>query len=504
MTASQEAEAAVRLKGIVKAFGGNAVLHGVDFELRRGEVHALMGGNGAGKSTLMKILEGVHAPDAGEVEVDGARVEIRSPAEAQQHGIAMIFQEFSLIPTLSVAQNIFLNSEPRGAAGLLDDRESQRRTRELFAEMGESIEPGAIVGNLPTGYWQLTEIAKALSREARVLIMDEPTSSLTKTESEALFDLIRKLQSNGISIVYISHRMEEVFEVADRVTVLRNGHNVITDDVANLTLDEVIEHIVGEKMEGAFEWREREVDRTETPLLEVKSLSAAGRFHDVNFKLYPGEILGLAGLMGSGRTEIARALFGIDRLDSGEVLVRGRPVTIRSVREAMDAGISLIPEDRRLQGLVLSHSLKDNLLLPLLQGMQRAGVVDDRRGEELSRTLVERLRIKVHSIFEPIWRLSGGNQQKVVIAKWLAAEPEVLIMDEPTAGVDIAAKTEILDIARSLADSGKGVIAISSELTELLAVSDRILVLREGTVKQELNRRDVDSEEELHHAVQSV
>ncbi len=495
---------AVELKGIDKSFGGNAVLHGVDFGLRKGEVHALIGGNGAGKSTLMKILEGVHAPDSGEVRVDGEPVEIRSPQEAQANGIAMIFQEFSLVPTLGVAENIFLNSEPRGKGGLLDDRESGRRTRELFAEMGEDIDPGAIVGNLSTGYWQLTEIAKALSREAQVLIMDEPTSSLTRTESEALFALIRKLKERGISIVYISHRMEEVFQIADRITVLRNGRNVVTDDLANLTLDEVIDHIVGEKMEGAFEWQEREVDRTEDPLLEVKNLSASGRFRDVNFRLYPGEILGLAGLMGSGRTEIARALFGIDKVDGGEILVRGRPVNIRGVRDAMDAGISLIPEDRRLQGLVLDHSLKDNLLLPLLKGLQHRGMVDDRRGERTARSLVERLRIKVNSIFEPIWLLSGGNQQKVVIAKWLAAEPDVLVMDEPTAGVDIAAKTEILGIARGLADSGKGVIVISSELVELLAVSDRILVLQEGTVKQVLDRREVESEEELHHAVQST
>jgi ribose transport system ATP-binding protein len=504
LASSREEGIAVELKGIVKSFGGNAVLHGVDFELRKGEVHALMGGNGAGKSTLMKILEGVHAPDAGEVKVSGEPVEIRSPQEAQENGIAMIFQEFSLIPTLSVAQNIFLNSEPRGKGGLLDDRESRRRTCELFAEMGEDIDPDAIVGNLSTGYWQLTEIAKALSREAQILIMDEPTSSLSKTESEALFALIKKLQASGISIVYISHRMEEVFQIADRVTVLRNGQNVITDDVANLTLDEVIDHIVGQKMEAAFEWQEREVERTETPLLEVKELSAAGRFRDVSFRLYPGEILGLAGLMGSGRTEIARALFGIDKVDSGEILVRGRRVSIRGVQDAMDAGISLIPEDRRLQGLVLDHSVKDNLLLPLLRRLQRGGVMDDRRGEQMVRSLVERLRVKVNSIFEPIWFLSGGNQQKVVIAKWLAAEPDVLVMDEPTAGVDIAAKSEILDIVRNLANSGKGVILISSELVELLAVSDRILVLQEGTVKQVLDRREVGSEEELHHAVQTV
>lgn len=503
MTVNSTETAAVELKGIVKSFGGNTVLHDVDFQLRKGEVHALVGGNGAGKSTLMKILEGVHTPDAGEVEVDGATVQIHSPQDAKANGIAMIFQEFSLVPTLSVSQNIFLNSEPHTGVGFLDDRESERRTRELFAEMREEVNPKRIVADMSTGYWQLTEIAKALSREARVLIMDEPTSSLTRTETEALFELIRKLKANGISIVYISHRMEEIFQVADRVTVLRNGKNVMTEETANLTLDEVIDHIVGQKMEQAFEWKERQVDRTGEPLLEVNGLST-GLLQDVSFRVYPGEILGLAGLMGSGRTEICRALFGIDRIEAGEIKVHGRPVTIRSTQDAMAAGISLIPEDRRLQGLVLDHSLKDNLLLPLLGKLQRSGMIDDRRGEQMVRSLVERLQIKISSIFEPVRLLSGGTQQKVVIAKWLAAEPDILIMDEPTSGVDIGTKTEILDIIRQLADQGKGIVVISSELVEVLAVSDRILILQEGAVKREMDRQDIESEEELHHAVQIV
>jgi ribose transport system ATP-binding protein len=504
VTANPTETMAVEMKGIVKSFGGNNVLQDVDFQLRRGEVHALVGGNGAGKSTLMKILEGVHAPDAGEIEVEGASVRIRSPQDAKAHGIGMIFQEFSLIPTLSVAQNLFLNSEPHTGIGFLDDHESERRTRDLFAELGEEVDPGTVVADLSTGYWQLTEIAKALARDARILIMDEPTSSLTQTETEALFGLMGGLKDRGISIVYISHRMEEIFQVADRVTVLRNGEHVITEETSNLTLEKVIEHIVGQKMEQAFEWKERQVDRTGTPLLEVEGLTASGRFQDVSFSLYPGEILGVAGLMGSGRTEIARALFGVDRVEAGEIRVQGRPVDIHSTQDAMAAGISLIPEDRRLQGLVLDHSLKDNLLLPLLRKLQRGGVVDDRRGEEMVRSHVERLQIKVNSIFQPVQLLSGGNQQKVVIAKWLAAEPDILIMDEPTAGVDIGAKTEILDIVRTLADAGKGIIIISSELAELLAVSDRILVLQDGAVKQEMERQDVESEEELHHAVQSA
>ena len=505
MTASPTETTAVELKGIVKSFSGNVVLHEVDFQLRKGEVHALLGGNGAGKSTLMKILEGVYVPDAGEVEVEGTKVEIRSPQDAKDHGIAMIFQEFSLIPTLSVAQNIFLNSEPHTGVGFLDDRECERRTRELFAELSEDVNPRATVANLSTGYWQLTEIAKALGREAHILIMDEPTSSLTRTETEALFRLIRELKARDISIVYISHRMEEVFQIADRVTVLRNGRHVATEEVANLTLERVIDHIIGRKMEHAFEWKERRIDRSGTPLMEARGLcSANGRLQDISLRLYPGEILGLAGLMGSGRSEIARALFGIDRIDAGEVYVHDRRVDIRSTQDAMAAGISLVPEDRRLQGLILDHSLKNNLLLPLLRKLRRSGVIDDRRGEQTVRSFVERLKIKTSSIFEPVRLLSGGNQQKVVIAKWLAAEPEILIMDEPTAGVDIGSKTEILDIIRQLAEEGKGIIMISSELSELLAVSDRILILQDGTVKREMERPDIESEEELHHAVQSA
>lgn len=504
MTDSPTQTLAVELAGIDKTFDGNAALRGVDFELRRGEVHALVGGNGAGKSTLMKILEGVHRPDAGEIKVGGETADIRSPKDAKALGIGMIFQEFSLVPTLSVAQTVFLNSEPHTTTGLLDDREAERRTRELFAEIGEEVDPATRVADLSTGYWQLTEIVKALAGEARILVMDEPTASLTQSETEALFGLIQRLKDRGISIVYISHRMEEIFRVADRVTVLRNGEHVLTDEVESLTLEQVIEHIVGRKMEQAFEWQHRHVDRSETPLLEVDGLSASGRFRDIGFRLYPGEILGLAGLMGSGRTEIARALFGIDRVESGEIRVHGRKVELRSSRDAVEAGISLVPEDRRLQGLVLDHSLKDNLLLPLLRKLQRGGVVDDRRADQVARSFVEKLQIRMSSIHQPVSLLSGGNQQKVVLAKWLADEPDILVLDEPTAGVDIGSKTEILGLVRELADAGKGIILISSELTELLAVSDRLLVLQDGAVTREMERSEIDSEEELHHAVQSV
>ncbi len=381
----------LQMKNIVKAFGANTVLRGVDFELQRGEVHALLGSNGAGKSTLMKILEGVYTPDGGEIEINGTPVRIRSPQEAKALGVGMVFQEFSLVPTLTVAQNVFLTREPRTGAGLLNDAECERRTQALFAEMGVQIDPKQVVARMSTGYWQLTEIAKALSQDARILILDEPTASLTKTETEGLFELIRRLKAKGISIIYISHRMEEIFEIADRITVMRDGMRVATERIANLTMEQVIEQIVGQKVEQVLAWKDRHVNRTTAPLLEVKDLVAADRVRNISFTLYPGEILGLAGLMGSGRTELVRALFGINKITNGEVRIRGRSVTIRKPDDAIAAGICLIPEDRRVQGLVLDHSVKDNLLLPLLKRFQKFGLIDDAGGDKLVQSYVSTL-----------------------------------------------------------------------------------------------------------------
>ena len=494
----------IEMRGVTKSFDGVPVLKDVDFILRAGETHALVGENGAGKSTLMKILQGVYHLDAGEVRVDGAPVRLRSAQDARAAGIGMVFQEFSLIPTLTVAKNVFLDREPRGRLGLLDDRQAVRRTREIFTEMGVDIDPNAMLGALGTAYWQLTEIAKALAQDARVLIMDEPTASLAVTEADALFALIDRLKARGISIVYISHRLGEVFRIADRVTVLRDGRAIITASLAELTPAKLVEHIVGRRMDGVLTWKERTVDHTATPLLEVRQLNAGPRVRDVSFALAPGEILGLAGLMGSGRTELARCLFGIDRPSSGEVWVRGRRVKLTSPGAAIAAGLALIPEDRRAQGLVLDHSVRNNLLLALLSSLSRGPLIDDRRGTQVANELIERLHVRLASPTRPVKLLSGGNQQKVVIAKWLATEPAVLIMDEPTAGVDIGTKSEIIGMIRHLADDGIGVIVISSELSELLAISDRILVLRGGTVNRDLQRQDIPSEESLQLAVQGV
>jgi len=485
-----EAEPIVRMRAVGKAFDGTVVLEGVDLDLRAGEVHGLMGENGAGKSTLMKILLGIYPPSTGTIEV------------AEGAAVAMIFQEFSLVPTLTVAQNVFLGREARTRTGLIDDRATERRARELFAELEIDLDVTRPVAELPTAYWQLTEIAKALSQDARVLVMDEPTSSLARAETEVLFGLIRRLRDRGIAIVYISHRMEEIFEVVDRITVLRDGRLVITQDASELTLEATIAHIVGRSIQDGFRWRAPKRTPGE-PLLSVEHLTA-DPLEDITFDVRAGEVVGVAGLLGSGRTELATTLFGVRRMQSGTIRVHGRERQIRRPEDAIAAGMALVPEDRRVQGLVLGHSLRDNVLLPVLGTFTRRGIVDDRRADDVVGRYVERLRIATPSIQAEVRRLSGGNQQKVVLAKWLATEPDVLIMDEPTAGVDIGAKVEIVEMIRELADAGNAILLFSSELPELLAVSDRLLLLRAGRVQRVLPRADIADDKDLHHMLQDT
>jgi ribose transport system ATP-binding protein len=481
---------AVQMSGMQKSFGGVHALKGVDFAVHRGEVHALVGENGAGKSTLLKILVGVHTPDEGTVRVLDENVEVFTPAEARRHGVAMIFQEMSLIPTLSVAQNVFLGREVRGTGGMIDDRATKARTRELLEELGVHIDPTARVSHLSTGQQQLTEIAKALSQDAKVLILDEPTTALSTADTELLFTIIRTLTARGVAIVYVSHRMNEITRIADRVTVLRDGEHIVTDDVAALGMDGIINNMIGEGV-TAFAWQEHDVDRTVAPLLEVRSLSVHPLPADVSFALYPGEVMGLAGLMGSGRSSLARALCGLQPIVSGEVLIRGEPRTIKSSNAALGAGIALVPEDRRREGLILQHSIKRNANLSILSRLARFGLINERRARESTKELVGRLRVKTPSIDVPVHNLSGGNQQKVVIAKSLAAEPDILLLDEPTAGVDVGSKAEIIELVRGLAAEGKGIVVISSELPELLALSDRVVVLHDGVVDEIVSKADI-------------
>jgi ribose transport system ATP-binding protein len=505
MTSAQVAgspEVAVRMRGITKAFNGVPVLKEVDFELRRGEIHALVGGNGAGKSTLMKILAGVYERDGGTYEVEGQETDFRTVHEAQAAGVGMVFQEFSLVPTLTVAQNIFLAREAKTRGGLIDDATMVREARAIFETMRVEVDPRRPLDELATAYWQLTEIAKALAQHARILIMDEPTAALATHETTQLFELMRRLKGQGISIIYISHRMEEIFTICDRVTVLRDGSAELTTEIAATTPRAIIDTIVGRKLEHTMDYVDRGAHGE--VLLEIRGLETEDKLRGVDLTLHAGEVVGLAGLMGSGRSEVARALFGIDALTAGEVRLSGELIRVGNPRQAIDLGIGLIPEDRRAQGLVLDHAVRENFLLPQLDRISRLGFVDDAEGDRRTDDYVGRLSIKTRSNAQQIGTLSGGNQQKVVIAKWLGTEPRILVMDEPTAGVDIGTKGEIVAIVRAFAEAGNAVIMISSELAELLAVSDRILVMRDGRVDQEIPRQAIAREEDLHHAIQSV
>lgn len=500
---------AVSMRDIHKAFGKFEVLRGVDFEVRRGEVHALLGGNGAGKSTLMKILQGVHRHDSGTIEIEGREVHFTSPHDASAAGVGMVFQEFSLVASLTVARNIFLGREPR-RFGIIDDKEMIRRSQAIFERMGAEIDPRAVLADLPVAYWQLTEIAKALSQDASILIMDEPTASLAYSEVEQLFALIRRLQQQGISVIYISHRMAEIKQIADRLTVIRDGRRVLTGVVEEVPAAKVIESIIGrEILHGLARSGAPSRPDQHAPALSVRGLRAGSRVHDVSFDLRVGEVLGIAGLIGSGRTEVARCLYGMDHADAGEIVVDGTRRAINSPQEAIKAGIMLVPEDRAQQGLVLSHTVRANLLLPSLGRIRRGPLIDDVKGSRMCRKLMDRLDIRSSALDEPVGRLSGGNQQKVVISKWLGLQeaghpPAVLILDEPTKGVDIATKTQIMQLVLDMADAGAAILVISSELEELLSVADRVLIMRAGRAVDVLDRSEIPDEEFLQLAVQGV
>ena len=492
---------AVRMTGICKSFNTVSVLDDVDFEVLPGEVHALAGGNGAGKSTLMKILQGVYGKDAGSIEIDGTPVNFASIHDAKAAGIGMVFQEFSLVSTLTVAQNVFLNAEPR-RGGLIDDKQMIDRATALFERMQTPVPADLPLSSMSTAYWQLTEIAKALNEDARVLIMDEPTASLARHEAKALFELIGRLKQEGISIIYISHRMEEVYEIADRITILRNGKRLLTKPLASISAAQIVEGIVGKAVEVAGPAIAASGDGE--IILQTQALSTVGGLHEVDLTLRAGQVVGLAGLMGSGRSELARALYGIDKITGGTVLVDGKPVSITSPAQALEHGICLIPEDRRQQGLILDHSVTANLALPHLDDVLSGPFVDDKAVTSLVRRLIETFGIKVADPSAPTKLLSGGNQQKIVIAKWISRQPRVLIMDEPTAGVDIGTKAEIIATVRSFAEKGMAVLVISSKYSELLAMSDRLLLMRDFTIAREIDRSAVSDEKSLELEVQGV
>ena len=479
-----DAPLALRMRGIRKAFPGVVALDGVDFEVRRGEVHVLLGENGAGKSTLMKVLSGALGKDAGEIELEGRRVEIEGPAHAQELGIRIIYQEFNLIPQLSAAENIFLGKEPTLGGGILDRRRMAREAERLLSELGVRIDPNRAVRDLGIAQQQMVEVAKALSGEARVLIMDEPTSALTETEIHELFATIGRLTATGVAVIYISHRLEEVERIGHRVTVLRDGRLVATHGVGEVTIAHLIRLMANRELTEHYPKKRVPPGRE---LLRVEGLTRAGVLRDVSFTLHAGEVLGVAGLLGAGRTELARAIMGADPLDAGRVIVKGEEVRVRAPRDAIRRGVGFLPEDRKTQGLVLELAVSRNLALPSTTRLSRLGVVDAGAEKALAGRWVDELRVKTPGLEQRVVLLSGGNQQKVVLGKWLAADVDVLIMDEPTRGIDVGSKVEIYQLMNQLTAQGRGILMISSELPEVLGMSDRILVMRQGRIAAELD-----------------
>ncbi|MBH5397815.1 sugar ABC transporter ATP-binding protein [Bradyrhizobium sp. CNPSo 4010] len=484
--------AAVEMTGIKKSFGGLNVLRGVEFSVDRGTVHALMGENGAGKSTLLKILQGVVAPTEGSISVFGRPMSVHSPEISRSLGIGMIFQELSLIPSLTIAQNIFLTREPRRFGVFVDDGAAATRARALMSELGLDLDPNTRVEKLSTGQMQMVEIAKAISQNARVLIMDEPTSALSGFEVEHLFGVLKRLTADGVAIIYVSHRMDEIYRVAEHVTVLRDGRNVATASLKQMQIQDLIEHMIGKRV-GVFDWRPRAVDRSRPPVLELRNVSGTEKPIEVSFKVHAGEVLGIAGLLGSGRSELARVMFGIDQKLSGEIRVKDRPIEIDRPRAAMDAGIALIPESRSREGLIVAHSVRANLGLPRIDDLVRGPLIDNAEEAKSTERIVHKLRIKTETDAVPVRTLSGGNQQKVVLGKWMATNPDILILDEPTAGIDVGSKSEIVELIRGLADEGRAIVMISSEIAELLAVSDRVLIMSDGRLVREVTRDEISS-----------
>jgi ribose transport system ATP-binding protein len=495
-------EITLRMESISKAFPGVQALDNVDFEAASGEVVALVGENGAGKSTLMKILCGAYRKDAGRIFLRDQETEIENPYHAQQLGIAIIYQEFNLTPNQSAAANIFISREPQQQGlgrffNFVDRRRMEREAQEHLNRVGARVPATALIRDLSVAQQQMVEVAKALAVDARIIIMDEPTSALGEDEVKALFEIISTLKEQGIAVIFITHRLEEVFHIANRVVVLRDGRRVGSMPISEATPDKVIHLMVGRGLTEMFRKEEAEIGE---PLMEVRGLTRRGVLEDVSFTLRRGEILGFSGLVGAGRTETARLLFGVDRKDAGEIWVDGEQMRINSPVDAVVAGLGFVPEDRVLQGLVLKLPVLENIVLPTLDSHSRAGWLDQRGLRNTAQTFVDKLNIRTPHLRQKAMFLSGGNQQKVVLAKWLALQPRVLIMDEPTRGIDVGAKAEVHALMSQLAQAGMGIIMISSELPEILGMSDRILVMHEGRVAAILDRAEATQEEIMAYA----
>lgn len=481
----------VQMKNIAKSFSGTKVLKGVNLELGHREILALLGENGAGKSTLMKILSGIYSKDSGEIYLDGELCHFQNPKEAQNKGVAIIHQEMNLCNDLSVSENIFLGREVMDGLRL-NHKKMDEEAQKILDDLGISMKSTELAGDLKVSEQQMVEIAKALSQDAKVLIMDEPTSALSRKEIEDLFRVIRKLRDEGRGIIYISHRLDELRAIADKVSILRDGENVISGDLKDFSIDDIIRHMVGREIQDKFP---RILCEKGKEILRVESLNAGPKVRDISFSLYEGEILGIAGLMGAGRTEMTRALFGVDEKTSGKIYLFGEEVKTNTPKDSIELGMALIPEDRRKDGLCTDLSIRENISLPNLDSMKNSlGVLSKDLELKISEDTIKSLNVKAEDREMISKNLSGGNQQKVVLGKWLVRNPKVILFDEPTRGIDIGAKVEIYQIMNELKKKGVGVLFISSEMEEVLGMSDRILIFCDGRITGELSREEANQE----------
>ncbi len=481
----------IEMRGIDKSFGSNQVLKQAGFTLESGEVHALMGENGAGKSTLMKILTGVYTKDAGTVLVDGKEVNYKNPQEAEKAGIVFIYQELNVMFDLTVEENLFMGKEIHGKFGICDRKAMQKKAREALNTLGVDISPKTVMSELSVGQQQMVEICKALMADAKVIIMDEPTAALTQSETVALFKVIESLRKKGVSMVYISHRMEEIFELCDRITVLRDGSYIGVKNIPETNMNEIVKMMIGREIGERYPSRDVKIGKE---VLKVKGLTRKGTFHDVSFSVRAGEVLGVSGLMGAGRTEIMQAIFGNLSYESGSIEIDGKEVKISNPRQAMEQGIGFITEDRKTEGLMLDKSIRENISLCNLGRISKSSVISKEAEKNMVAEAIKDLHIKCFGPYHECNNLSGGNQQKVVLAKWILTNPKILILDEPTRGVDIGAKKEIYSIINKLAAQGVAIIMVSSELPEVLGMSDNIMVVREGEVRGIISYEEANQE----------
>lgn len=488
---ANDANVKLEVRGIEKSFPGVKALDNVTFRIKKGSVHVLCGENGAGKSTLMKIINGIYQPDAGEIFVDGKKVTIANPIQARSYGISMIFQELNYIPEMTVEQTLFLGKEPLNKIKGVDWKRIRKETLELLAREDLPYKPDTKLKDLSVSDIQMLEILKAVSEDADMIIMDEPTSAITNKEVENLFKKIYALRDKGVAMVYISHKMDEIFRIADEITVLRDGSVIDTKAKDETNIDEVIKKMVGREMTNVYPKETCPIGEVK---LEVRNFDVDRKIKGVNFQVRAGEIIGFAGLMGAGRTETVRAIFGLDHYESGEVLVDGKAVKIRNVQDAINNGIAMLSEDRRRFGLIAVRSVKENASLSSLKQFIYSGFLHKRKEKKYVSDMFERMRVKTPTLDTPIGNLSGGNQQKVILAKWLLASPEILIMDEPTRGIDVGAKYGIYELMMELAKQGKALVVISSELPELIGMCDRVYVMAEGRVTGEIDTDSMSQE----------